>query len=207
MKPPTVPSQFPIPELPDPYDRFTKIYKLIKNLYGLKDAGRTWNLHLCQGLLKRGWKQSSIDECLFMKKGILLILYVDDACLISPSKIKIQQEISSLKQDYDLTDDGELQDYIGTRFQRHTNGSVTLSQPRMIERLLAIVGLDSKDSQIKLHDTPANVILQNNTDAKPRKQKWHYRSAVGCLSYIQATIHPDITFAVQQCARFCNNPN
>ena len=91
MKPPTVPSQFPIPELPDPYDRFTKVYKLIKNVYGLKDAGRTWNLHLCQGLLKRGWKQSSIDECLFMKKGILLILYVDDACLISPSKIKIQQ--------------------------------------------------------------------------------------------------------------------
>ena len=33
MKPPTVPSQFPIPDLPDPYDRFTKVYKLIKNVY------------------------------------------------------------------------------------------------------------------------------------------------------------------------------
>ena len=30
---------------------------------------------------------------------------------------------------------------------------------------------------------------------------------MGCLSYIQAIIHPDITFAVQQCARFCNNPS
>ena len=77
----------------------------------------------------------------------------------------------------------------------------------MIERLLAIVGLDTKDSQVKLHDTPANVILQDNAGAKPRKQNWHYRSAVGCLSYIQAIIHPDITFAVQQCARFCNNPS
>ena len=102
--------------------------------------GRTWNHHLRDGLLKRKWKQSPIDECLFIKDGIIFILYVDDACLIFSSKTKIQREIHSLKQDYDLTDDGELQDYIGTRFERKTDGSVVLTQPRMIERLTAIVG-------------------------------------------------------------------
>ena len=30
---------------------------------------------------------------------------------------------------------------------------------------------------------------------------------MGYLSYIQSIVRPDITFAVQQCARFCNNPN
>ena len=90
MQPPKVPSQFPIPDLPHKYDRFTKIYKLIKILYGLKDAGRTWNHHLRKGLIKRGWKQSPIDECLFIKQGVILILYVDDACIISHSKSKIQ---------------------------------------------------------------------------------------------------------------------
>lgn len=29
---------------------------------------------------------------------------------------------------------------------------------------------------------------------------------MGALSYLQAMIRPDITFAVQQCARFCNDP-
>ena len=46
----------------------------------------------------------------------IIILYVDDACIISPSLSKIKIEIKSLQQDSDLTDDGELQDYIGTRF-------------------------------------------------------------------------------------------
>ena len=78
---------------------------------------------------------------------------MDDACLISPDKSKIQHEIKSLQKDFALTDDGPFQDYIGTRFERHADGSVTLSQPRMIERLLTIVGLDSKDTHIKLHDT------------------------------------------------------
>ena len=207
MQPPKVLFNFKIPDLPQLSDRFNNAYKLIKNLYGLKDAGRTWNHNLRAGLLKRGWKQSTIDECLFVKNGLLLILYVGDTCIISYDKKKIQSEIFSLKKGYDLTDEGELQDYIGTHFERSSDGFVTLIQPRMIERLMVIVGLDSKDTHVKLHDTPANTILQDNTKAKTRLQKCHYRSAVGCLSYIQTIIRPDITFAVQQCARFCTAPN
>ena len=116
-------------------------------------------------------------------------------------------EISSLKQSYALTDEGDLHDYLGTRFDRHNDGSVTLTQPRMIERALSIVGLHGTDSHIKRHDTPAIDILVPSTKTKPRLQKWNYRSAVGYLSYIQAMVRPDITFAVQQCARFCHSPS
>ena len=72
---------------------------------------------------------------------------------------------------------------------------------------MKIVGLDSEDTHIKLHDTPANLVLQDRPNAEPRRQSWHYRSAIGCLSYHQSIVRPDITFAVQQCARFCNKPN
>ena len=114
-------------------------------------------------------------------------------------------EIISLQSDYDLTDDGELQDYLGTRFDRSSDGFVTLTQPRMINRVLEIVGLN-KDENVKVHDTSATIILTDTDAANPRLQKWNYRSANGCLSYIQAMVRPDITFATQQCARFCNNP-
>ena len=60
-----------------------------------------------------------MDGCLFTKNGMLLILYVDDACFISPHKHKIDAEIKFLQQDYDLTDDGDLKDYLVTRFDRH----------------------------------------------------------------------------------------
>ena len=206
LKPPPVPTTFKIPDLPNISDRFTKVYKLLKNLYGLKDAGRTWNQHLKQGLIKRGWNQSPIDECLFTKRGIMLILYVDDACLISPSNEQIDKEIKSLQVDYDLTDDGELSDYLGTRFTKLSNGTVHLTMPRMIERVLDVVGLNHPDSNVKSHDTPATTVLQPNQQDTPRLHSWNYRSAVGCLSYLQAMIRPDITFAVQQCSRFNNNP-
>ena len=146
MKPPTVPMNFKISDLPLPGDRYINIYKLIKNLYGIKDVGRTWNEFLHVGLIKRGWEQSKISDCLYTKDGMIMVLYVNDACIISPDKCKIQEEIKSLQKDFDLTDDGELKDYIGTRFEYHNDGSITLTQPRMIEHLLAIVGLDSQDT-------------------------------------------------------------
>ena len=208
MKPPKVPSDFIIQDLPPPTDRFNKVYKLIKNLYGLKDAGKTWFEFLRQGLEKRRWQRSQVDECLFTKKGIMLIVYVDDAILISPYKSMIQREIRSLQEEFDLTDDGILKDYLGTRFERHKDGSIELTQPKMIDRVLEIVGLHLETDRIKKHDTPASdsKVLDKDPFGKPRKQSWNYRSAVGCLSYLQAMIRPDITYAVQQCARFCNEP-
>ena len=79
----------------------------------------------------------------------------------------------------------------------------------MMERVFDIVGLDPTSEKVKLHDTPASLecILDNDPNGKPRLQSWNYRSAVGCLSYIQAIIRPDITMATQQCARFCNKPS
>jgi hypothetical protein len=97
---------------------------------------------------------------------------------------------------------------MGTRFDGHADGSITLSQPKMIEWVLKIVGLDPDSERTKLHDIPASEhkLLDNDPDGLERIQKWNYRSAVRCLSYIQAMIRPDITMSVQQCARFCNKP-
>ena len=97
MRPPKVPSGFSIPDLPAFSDRFLNVYKLLKNLYGLKDAGKTWFDFLKKGLFEQGWKQSEIDSCLFTKDGILLVVYVDDAILISPHKTLTDIEIKSLQ--------------------------------------------------------------------------------------------------------------
>ena len=56
------------------------ILKLRKNLYGLKDAGRTWHEYLRDGLLRRGFKQSQVDPCLFTKGNVLIVMYVDKCC-------------------------------------------------------------------------------------------------------------------------------
>ena len=79
----------------------------------------------------------------------------------------------------------------------------------MIGQILELVGLSNEGSKAKVHDTPAahHKLLDNNPNGKPRKQKWHYRGLIGCLSYLMAMVRPDIAMAVQQCARFSNNPS
>ena len=60
-------------------------------------------------------------NCLFTKSGMIIIVYVDNAILLSPSKAKIQYEIKSLQNNFDLTDVGELKDYLITRFDQNKN--------------------------------------------------------------------------------------
>ena len=55
---------------------------------------------------------------------------------------KIDTGIKSLQQYYDLIDDEDLKDYLGTYFKQHKDGLVALTQPRMMERVFDIVGID-----------------------------------------------------------------
>lgn len=49
--------------------RSTYCLKLIKNLYGTKQAGRVWNQHLVDGLVgKLNFRQSKVDECVFLSR-------------------------------------------------------------------------------------------------------------------------------------------
>jgi Reverse transcriptase (RNA-dependent DNA polymerase) len=58
-----------------------RVLKLKKILYGLHQAPKTFYDKLRLGLLERGWQQSKIDPCLFMKPGMICVLYVDDTII------------------------------------------------------------------------------------------------------------------------------
>jgi Reverse transcriptase (RNA-dependent DNA polymerase) len=59
-----------------------RVLKLKKSLYGLRQASRTFYEKLKQGLTERGWKQSEIDPCLFLKSGMICVVYVDDTIIV-----------------------------------------------------------------------------------------------------------------------------
>ena len=56
--------------------------KLVKSLYGLKQASRQWNAKLTNALCSSGYIQSHLDYSLFTKRkddGIVIVfVYVDD---------------------------------------------------------------------------------------------------------------------------------
>ena len=113
---------------------------------------------------------------------------MDDAAFFSPSAQSIDDEITSLKKAFDLTDEGELQDYLGTRFIRHTDGRVELQQQKSIDNCLNLLGMGEDKENIKIHDTPAesSKILHADVNGIDCKQGWNFRAVVGCLSYLQA---------------------
>ncbi|GJR94065.1 putative ribonuclease H-like domain-containing protein [Tanacetum coccineum] len=59
-----------------------KVYKVVKALYGLHQAPRSWYATLSTFLLKHGYRRGTIDKTLFLKKHkrdiILVQVYVED---------------------------------------------------------------------------------------------------------------------------------
>ena len=159
------------------------LLKLQKNLYGLKDGQVTWHEHIKTGILFRGFRQSKVDPCLFIKGTVLLVLYVDDAALFSPNSMAINHEITSLKQSFDLTDEGDLQDYLGTRLTKHPDGRIKLQQKKTIDNCLELLGMGPTSKNVKTHDTLAesSKILHADENGANRKHTWNYRAVVGCL--------------------------
>ena len=162
------------------------LLKLQKNLYGLKDG---WHEHIKASLLSRGFQQSKVDPCLFIKGTVLLVLYVNDATLFSPNSTAINCEITSLKQSFELTNEGELQDYLGTWLTKHPDGQIEIQQKKTIDNCLEMLGMGPPSKNVKTHDTPAesSKILHAYEDGANWKHVWNYRAVVGCLNYLHLT--------------------
>ncbi len=92
------------------------ILKLNKNLYGLKQASLNWFEKLKQGLIDHGFHPSTINPCLYFKKRMIIITYVDDCIIVSNSMKDINNFVKSMKdgpEEYALTDEGDINKFIG----------------------------------------------------------------------------------------------
>jgi hypothetical protein len=56
------------------HNDITHYIQLKKNLYGCKQAARNWFQHLDAGLKAHGFRQSSIDPCLYLRKDCIMVV-------------------------------------------------------------------------------------------------------------------------------------
>ena len=181
------------------------VMRLKKNLYGLKQAAMNWYYKLRDGLIERGFKESKIDPCLFVKDDIICLIYVDDTIFFAKDQTIIQNMIESLQKDFDLTDEGDVDAFLGVKFDNLPDGQIKMTQTGLIEQILKDVGIQNES---KAHSTPTlSEPLLPNEGASPFEAKWSYRSLVGKLSYLAKNTRPDIEYAVHQCACYQSNPN
>ena len=125
------------------HPRETHVLKLIKNIYGGKAASRIWVEHLRKGLTKLGFAQSRTDPCVFYRGQLIFLHFVDDCICLSPVASDVDTFIADLKRaKFNVTDEGQLSDYLGVKIEKLPGGKVKLSQPHLIDQILEDLGLN-----------------------------------------------------------------
>jgi hypothetical protein len=184
----------------------THVMKLLKNLYGLKQAGRVWNKHLDAGLMKIGFQPSVIDPCIYYKRNVVFLLYVDDGIFLSPSKKAIDQCIQELKDaDFDIEDQGDICDYLGVQVHKDKKGRIHLTQPQLIKSIIQDMQFQDNTKE-RLTPALSTKILNRDREGAPFDHSFHYRRVIGKLNFLEKSTRADIAYSVHQCARFCEDP-
>lgn len=110
---------------------------LKKSIYGLKQAGRQWNLKLDNVLKEYNLKRSDFDPCVYMNATltILIAVYVDDFLIF----YKCENELAKLKTFLNakllMKDIGDASECIGIQIAK-TNDRIALSQQKYIQQIL-----------------------------------------------------------------------
>ncbi len=185
--------------------RKTHCLKLIKNLYGSKAAGRVWQQHLFKGLADIGFVQSGTDECVFYRGTTTFMVYTDDGIFCGPHQEEIARCMSDLGARFEITDEGDIDEYLGVKVTRIPDGTITLTQPHLIDSIIEDLGF-KENTKGKDTPAPSTASLNRDIDGKDHSESWEYRSVIGKLNFLEKSTRPDIAFAVHQCARYSSNP-
>ncbi|GJU49155.1 putative ribonuclease H-like domain-containing protein [Tanacetum coccineum] len=165
------------PGFVDP-DHPTKVYKVVKALYGLHQAPRAWYATLSTFLEKHGYKRGTIDKT----KNFIL----------RRNKKDIIFQMSSM---------GELTFFLGLQVKQNKEG-IFISQDKYVAEILKKFDLVN----VKAAITPMETKLPLTKDEEAFDVDVHlYRSMIGSLMYLTAS-RPDIMYAVCVCSRFQVTP-
>jgi hypothetical protein len=180
--------------------------KLLKSLYGMKEAPKLWYQKVTSGLIEMGFERSQHDQCLFMhkEKRIILLLYTDDCLLFCETNEMLQEMIATMQKMFSLTEQDvgqDVFDYLGIELT-FKGTKVTMRQDGLMKKIFKT----TKWEELSGDKTPAREKpIGADLEGKPFQEEWEYASVVGMLMFLVNT-RPDIQFAVHQCARFTHSP-
>ncbi|GKA60475.1 ribonuclease H-like domain-containing protein [Tanacetum coccineum] len=99
---------------------------LQRSLYGLKQAPRAWFQRFTFYITRVGFQHSRCDSSLFIYRHgtntAYLLLYVDDIVLTASSETLLRQIITSLHQEFSMTDLGSLNYFLGISVSKDSLG-------------------------------------------------------------------------------------
>ena len=184
------------------------ILKLIKSLYGLKQASREWFLALRDALLAIGFIQmpQEVDECLFYHASldIWIAAYVDDSFVSYVDEDSLSSVLDQLKaKNFEFSTVEELNKGLGLQITR-TDDYVFVNQPNYIRFIMDefnIPAINKPTPIVKWFDP-------RHDDEKPftPDEKTRFQSLLGALSHLARMTRPEALLAVFHIATFTGDP-
>lgn len=185
--------------------------KLNKSLYGLKQAGREWNIELNNWLISFGLSRSKIDPCCYvMDKGdskLVVVVWVDDVLFFSSPDSLSYSFKKQFASRYKVDDKGKMEWFLGISVVQ-LRGEIVLSQSKYVQDLLS----DFSMSDCKPRNLPAvpNYNLSKGSSEEPEllSEEDHalYRSIVGKINYLSVVTRPDLAFIVSSLSQYLSKP-
>ncbi|GKA69662.1 ribonuclease H-like domain-containing protein [Tanacetum coccineum] len=180
------------------------VCRLQRSLYGLKQAPRVWFQRFAGYALRVGFSSSRCDSSLFIyRRGTevaYLLIYVDDIVLTTSSTDLLQRIISSLHKEFDMTDLGAFNYFLGISVTRDSKG-MFLSQKKYALKLLDRAHMANCNPT----RTPVDTESKLGSDGDPVSDPSLYHSLAGGLQYLTFT-RPDISYAVQHVCFHMHDP-
>ena len=189
------------------------VCRLLKALYGTKQAPRLWSKRLDEAIVKFGLKPISADSCIFVRinkeEKSILIKFVDDLVYGSTLSSSLEKFSQFMGTEFEVRF-LPLKRFIGINVVRdRSNRKIFISQTHQILKILEEQGLTNCNPKSTPADSNARLnaaMVPKSEGEKKKKPTTDYRSAVGALLYLATITRPDISYAVSQVAKYCENP-
>lgn len=190
------------------------VCRLLRSMYGLKQAGNIWCSLFIDTLTEWGFVKSKIDPRVLFKvdennghkEFIIVVIVVDDMKFVSNSKRMLEHFKKKLAETFDVKLFGTISSFIGWEIHHNPDG-IKITQVRYLETLLAKHGLSEANGAWSPLPTDANLTKACEEDILlSRPQHANYRATIGELLYLSVCTRPDISFAVNALARNVHAP-
>jgi transposase InsO family protein len=200
---------------------FDLVCKLIKSLYGIKQAPHEWHEDFDQSIISLGYRRCQSDTCVYVKiskngKPIIHCLFVDDlfsACDKEDLE-EMEADRSALSRKYKVKDLGDAKLVLGMGVTRNrATKELWLDQEQYLLKLLQRHGMEECRSAASPMEV-GHRLRKEEEDGMKKSSERHeygtreeYRSVVGGLLYAALSTRPDIAYQASVLSRFLTDPH